>query len=452
VLVVFAFDVGAYFAARIVARIVLGSTAVLEWPAFSTMGPLAAPGAPASLVFPITLFAALLLTASYGRHRSAIAVSRIFSGVVVASAATAVTLATILGVRSAVLYAAGFGLIAFGVFAVGRVASEAFAIHVWPRDLGVIPAVELSGRGPQPLQARSWGDYGIVGTVEFGDVSEMPDVVRRLHEFAEQRGAEAVISRGLVPDEQLVPLIHEALDIGYRVIYPAGAIAIDGARPRILWHRGEPYFEVGTPVLRTSALFTKRVADVTWSLFLLITLAPLMAAIAGMIKLDSRGPAFFMQDRAGLGGRRFRMLKFRTMSEDADARKQELAHLNRSGDTRLFKIPSDPRVTRVGRFLRRWSLDELPQLVNVLRGEMSLVGPRPFFEADFAAYEDRHFRRLDTKPGITGLWQVSGRSDVVDFEDVIFLDRQYIEQWSIWLDLSILARTIPAVLRRNGAY
>ena len=146
------------------------------------------------------------------------------------------------------------------------------------------------------------------------------------------------------------------------------------------------------------------------------------------------------------------MLKFRTMRIGAEDEKLHLAHLNQSGDVRLFKIPSDPRVTRFGRFLRRWSLDELPQLWNVLRGDMSLVGPRPFFESDFAAYEDHHFRRLDTNPGITGLWQVSGRSEVVDFEDVVFLDRQYIEQWSFWLDISILFRTISAVVRRTGAY
>jgi lipopolysaccharide/colanic/teichoic acid biosynthesis glycosyltransferase len=146
------------------------------------------------------------------------------------------------------------------------------------------------------------------------------------------------------------------------------------------------------------------------------------------------------------------MLKFRTMRKGADAEKPALGHLNHTGDSRLFKIPDDPRVTRVGRILRRWSLDELPQLWNVLRGDMSLVGPRPFFESDLEDYQVHHFRRLAAKPGLTGLWQVSGRSNVVDFEEVVRLDRQYIEQWSIWLDLSILLRTLPAVLRRDGAY
>jgi lipopolysaccharide/colanic/teichoic acid biosynthesis glycosyltransferase len=185
---------------------------------------------------------------------------------------------------------------------------------------------------------------------------------------------------------------------------------------------------------------------------LLLVLSPFLLLIALAIRLDSPGSPLFFQERAGLGGKRFRMIKFRTMRTGADAEKAQLADLNHTGDNRLFKIPDDPRTTRLGRHLRRWSLDELPQLFNVLIGEMSLIGPRPFFESDFAAYEDHHFRRLDAKPGITGLWQVSGRSEVLDFEDVIYLDRQYIEQWSFWLDFSILFRTIPAVLRRTGAF
>jgi len=160
----------------------------------------------------------------------------------------------------------------------------------------------------------------------------------------------------------------------------------------------------------------------------------------------------FFQERVGFGGARFRMLKFRTMRQGADGEKAAVAHLNHTGDPRLFKIPNDPRVTRLGAWLRRWSLDELPQLWSVLIGDMSLIGPRPFFEADLAMYEDRHFRRLGAKPGITGLWQVKGRSGVKDFEEVVRLDREYIEGWSLWLDLVILLCTIPAVFARRGAY
>jgi lipopolysaccharide/colanic/teichoic acid biosynthesis glycosyltransferase len=192
--------------------------------------------------------------------------------------------------------------------------------------------------------------------------------------------------------------------------------------------------------------------DIAGGLVIAAVLSPLLFLIAIVVKLDSRGPVLFSQDRAGLGGKRFRMHKFRTMRLGADDEKEGLAHLNCTGDSRLFKIPNDPRITRVGRILRRWSLDELPQIMNVLRGEMSLVGPRPFFESDMDDYEAHHYRRLGARPGLTGLWQVSGRSAVVDFEEVVRLDRQYIEQWSIWLDLSILLRTIPAVVRRKGAY
>ena len=146
------------------------------------------------------------------------------------------------------------------------------------------------------------------------------------------------------------------------------------------------------------------------------------------------------------------MLKFRTMRLGVEDEKESLAYPGHTGDPRLFKIPDDPRITRVGAFLRRWSLDELPQLVNVFWGEMSLVGPRPFFHEDLQDYQDHHFIRLAARPGITGLWQVRGRSDINDFEEVVALDREYIDTWSSWLDLKILAQTLPAVFRRSGAY
>jgi exopolysaccharide biosynthesis polyprenyl glycosylphosphotransferase len=198
-------------------------------------------------------------------------------------------------------------------------------------------------------------------------------------------------------------------------------------------------------------LAVKRLMDLVLTTLGLAACWPLFCLIAVAIKLDSRGAVLFGQVRAGVGGKPFRMMKFRTMMEGADAMKAQLEHLNASGDPRLFKIKDDPRITRVGRFLRRTSLDELPQLVNVLRGEMSLVGPRPFFPGDLSSYETHHFERLHVLPGITGLWQVSGRSDVIDFEEVIRLDRKYIENWSILADVSILLRTFSAALNR-GAY
>jgi lipopolysaccharide/colanic/teichoic acid biosynthesis glycosyltransferase len=216
---------------------------------------------------------------------------------------------------------------------------------------------------------------------------------------------------------------------------------------------GSPPFVAATaPALGRVDAGLKRAVDIVFASAALVVFAPLMALLALLVKLDSRGPALFPQTRVGMGGRTFRMLKLRTMRDGAEHERDAVAELNQHDDPRLFKIPSDPRVTRLGRIIRRWSLDELPQLYNVLAGDMSLVGPRPFFESDLADYEAHHFRRLAVKPGLTGLWQVSGRSDIVDFEEVVRLDRYYIEHWSLGLDLRILARTVPTVVSRRGAY
>jgi exopolysaccharide biosynthesis polyprenyl glycosylphosphotransferase len=268
----------------------------------------------------------------------------------------------------------------------------------------------------------------------------------------EQHEVEAVVVCSELDSKRMDTVVEECLEAGCQLLYPARAIRVEGVRPSLVWHHDQPFFELGSPVLRARALISKRIVDIVVSVLLLVLLAPVLLLIAVIIRLDSAGSVLYRQERAGFGGKRFRMIKFRTMRPGADLEKPDLAHLNRTGDPRLFKILDDPRTTRVGAVLRRWSLDELPQLWNVLIGQMSLVGPRPFFESDFGSYEDHHFRRLDAKPGITGLWQVSGRSEILDFEDVIYLDRQYIEQWSFWLDVSILFRTIPAVVRRTGAY
>jgi lipopolysaccharide/colanic/teichoic acid biosynthesis glycosyltransferase len=196
----------------------------------------------------------------------------------------------------------------------------------------------------------------------------------------------------------------------------------------------------------------KRAMDMILSIVIALVLTPVLLLIALAIKLDSRGPVLFRQTRTGAGGQTFEMYKFRTMVSGADSIKPALAHMNDTGDPRLFKIRNDPRITRVGRFLRRSSLDELPQIINVLAGEMSLIGPRPFFPEDLDHYSSHHLERLTVLPGITGLWQVSGRSSVLDFEEVVRIDRAYISGWSMLLDLKILALTVPAVLRRQGAY
>jgi len=206
------------------------------------------------------------------------------------------------------------------------------------------------------------------------------------------------------------------------------------------------------PEVTSEHSVAKRAVDVIAAALGLVLCAPVLLVLALLVKVDSPGPAFFSQTRLGRNGRCFRMYKLRTMREGAHEEQTVLAHMSTSEDGRIFKIPSDPRMTRIGRTIRRWSLDELPQLYNVMIGEMSLVGPRPFVIGDLSMYEEHHMIRLLVKPGLTGLWQVSGRSDIVDFEEVLRLDREYIAQWSMGLDMKILGRTIPAVVQRHGAY
>jgi len=195
----------------------------------------------------------------------------------------------------------------------------------------------------------------------------------------------------------------------------------------------------------------KEAFDVVAAFVLLMFLLPLFLAAVALIKLSSPGPVLFRQQRSGLNGRPFTMLKFRSMVSDAEQRRHELEALNEM-DGPVFKVTDDPRVTPIGRFLRRHSVDELPQLINVLRGEMSLVGPRPLPVDEVRRFDDlAHRRRLSVKPGMTCLWQVSGRNNVKDFKDWVRLDLEYIDNWSLWLDFKILVRTIPVVFSGTGA-
>lgn len=196
-------------------------------------------------------------------------------------------------------------------------------------------------------------------------------------------------------------------------------------------------------------LLGKRLMDIALSLLGLLLLSPLLITIALIIKFTSPGPVLFAQERVGMNKRRFKLLKFRSMYADAEKRRRELEHLNEM-DGPVFKIKNDPRVTPIGRFIRKTSIDELPQLVNVLRGQMSLVGPRPPLLAEVDRYDWLYRRRLSIKPGITCLWQISGRNEI-SFKQWMEMDKQYIDNWSLWLDIKILTQTVPAVLFRKGA-
>ncbi len=234
-------------------------------------------------------------------------------------------------------------------------------------------------------------------------------------------------------DLRLVPDLYDGMAW-------SNPIEFIGQFPTIPLHRGQMH-EVG--------FILKRIFDILFSSAALIVLSPVMLAVAIAIKLDSPGPVFYASERIGKKGRVFSCLKFRTMVRNAEARRAELMHMNERDEV-LFKVANDPRITRLGRFLRRYSLDELPQFFNVLGGDMSIVGPRPPIASEVKKYSLNHLRRLDVTPGITGLWQVQGRTNP-SFNSYVSMDVTYIENWSIWLDMKIILRTIGVVLAGTGS-
>jgi exopolysaccharide biosynthesis polyprenyl glycosylphosphotransferase len=209
---------------------------------------------------------------------------------------------------------------------------------------------------------------------------------------------------------------------------------------------------IKAPMILGSDYWVKRCFDFCFAAVLFVVLLPLYVTLSVLIKFDSPGPIFFRQTRIGLHGHRFKVWKFRTMVINADKLQADLEAKNEMQDGILFKMKEDPRITRIGGFLRRYSLDEIPQLFNILLGEMSFVGPRPFPIRDVERFEERHFIRQEVLPGITGLWQVSGRSNIESFEEAVGLDISYIANWSLWMDLDIMLKTVKVVLKRQGAY
>jgi exopolysaccharide biosynthesis polyprenyl glycosylphosphotransferase len=261
-----------------------------------------------------------------------------------------------------------------------------------------------------------------------------------------------IIAFSRASHQQLLSCIRTCRDHRVAVdVVPRLFELLDGARS-LNQIGGLPLLSIGAPPLSRSSRVAKRALDILVAATALTVLSPFLLAIAIAIKLDTRGPVLFRQTRAGRGGEEFRLVKFRSMYRDADERKRLYEKRNEATDGVMFKIKEDPRITRVGGFLRRTSLDELPQLLNVLRGEMSLVGPRPLIlEESQHAAQSWHARRLDLRPGITGLWQISGRSDL-PFQEMVRFDYQYVSGWSLARDIEILLATVPVVLSGRGAY
>jgi exopolysaccharide biosynthesis polyprenyl glycosylphosphotransferase len=292
---------------------------------------------------------------------------------------------------------------------------------------------------PTFVLSSSWPD----GTAES---------MRELYSALGDSDADAIVLVGALSDAALQAVMIAASSAGASVYATRRAAFRQLDEPSFVLRRAEPIAVLSRPALVGSQLVVKRLVDLSGAVLGLIVLSPILLAVSLAVRLTSRGPVLFRQVRVGLGGDPFVMLKFRTMVDDAERQLAELQQANVYSHEPLFKLPNDPRMTSIGLFLRKSSLDELPQLLNVLLGEMSLVGPRPALPSEVRRYQQHHFVRFEVLPGITGPWQVSGRNSITSFEDVVRLESSYIRGWTVWRDLSILARTVPAVLSMKGAF
>jgi exopolysaccharide biosynthesis polyprenyl glycosylphosphotransferase len=320
--------------------------------------------------------------------------------------------------------------------------------------------VIVVGTGPTALSfARQLEDHWSLGLIVDGLVGPVPDERTRwtilgsideLPSILHDRIVDEV-AISLPPEEahRLESISRLAADQGKTVRIPLEIPAVALASGHVEDLDGTPVLSIVSGPDRELALAAKRFTDIVGAALGLIVLSPILLVIGIAIAASDGRPVLFRQPRAGLNGRPFAIAKYRTMERDADARRAELRTLNEIDGNASFKMTNDPRVTRLGGMLRRTSLDELPQLWNVLKGEMSLVGPRPHPFDDVAGYDDWHRRRLTMKPGITGLWQIGGRTEP-SFDRWVIKDLEYIDRWSLWLDFRVIAKTVPALLRAEG--
>lgn len=330
------------------------------------------------------------------------------------------------------------------------------------RTLFVGPAEDCREAAANPA-LKSGADFAHYGFLDLRVPSapdaagHLADLPRVLHDAR----IETVVACGYIPDRDFHDLVNISLAAGCHLLAVPRSIEVGGVQPSLLWMHGSPLMQLTAPTLHGQQLVLKRTMDILGALLGIILTAPLMALIAIAVRIDSRGPFLFSQERIGIGGRPFKFWKFRTMKHDVPdtVHRDYMARMSLGDEvgtrhvapdgTGVYKMIDDPRITRVGRFLRRSSLDELPQFFNVLLGDMSLVGPRPPIPYEFQTYDHWQFDRLQVRPGMTGLWQVSGRS-TIPFRQRCELDVDYIRRWSIWLDLRILLKTVPVVLFNSG--
>ena len=370
--------------------------------------------------------------------------------------------AGLLVVGSVVYPGSGFGLsgvllsalVALVVSGALRLLYEQGIEWIYRRGSFRIPTLVIGEKGDRERLIRaldaSPSAYKLVGALDLSDGSVDLPHIRKMLDETEVRNV-ILIGAERLADEEFLDLLRSARLRKVKLRVVPGAITLMKSKPVFSEYVGVPLFEVGYPRLDNTQRSLKRLLDVTGSLSGLALLSPLLLTVVALIKLTSPGPVFFRQKRVGADEKVFLCYKFRSMYQDAERRQAELEARNEAEGGVIFKIKNDPRITPIGHFIRRWSIDELPQLINVLLGEMSLVGPRPLPLRDFERMGELHKKRLAAIPGITGYWQTSGRSDL-SFEDMVRLDLYYIENWSLSLDIKIILKTVSAVLRHQGAY
>ena len=293
--------------------------------------------------------------------------------------------------------------------------------------------------------------FTIAGAIDIDEVQGLS--VEGIRRQLVSASADTLLLCGALDDDTFATVVRAAMMAECSVLATARRLAMPGIRPKVLWRRGRPFIEMRAVALRWQQLLLKRVLDLILATALLVLLAPLMLGVAIALVIGSPGPVIYGQRRLGRYGHSFKCYKFRSMFTDAEERLASDPELHAEYVRNGFKLPDgeDPRITPLGRILRRTSLDELPQLWNVLRGEMSLVGPRPIVPAEIRHYREDSQMLLLLQPGITGLWQVSGRSNLA-YPERTDLELEYVEQWTLGRDLRILAATVPAVLQRRGAH
>ncbi|MDQ4063855.1 MAG: sugar transferase [Actinomycetota bacterium] len=370
--------------------------------------------------------------------------------------------AGLLVVGSVVYPGSGFGLggvllsalVALVVSGALRLLYEQGIEWIYRRGSFRIPTLVIGEKGDRERLIRaldaSPSAYKLVGALDLSDGNVDLPRIREMLDETEVRNV-ILIGAERLADEEFLDLLRSIRLRKIKLRVVPGAVTLMKSKPVFSEYVGVPLFEVGYPRLDNTQRSLKRLLDVTGSLFGLVLLSPLLLTVVALIKLTSPGPVFFKQKRVGADEKVFLCYKFRSMYQDAERRQAELEARNEARGGVIFKIQNDPRITPIGQFIRRWSIDELPQLINVLLGEMSLVGPRPLPLRDFERMGELHKKRLAAIPGITGYWQTSGRSDL-SFEDMVRLDLYYIENWSLSLDIKIILKTVSAVLRHQGAY